>query len=771
MSVDSNAFLCIFALIVMVIIFLNELRHISTFIIKYNFINDVASINTKQNCQNIYCEAETPRFQLAKNMYNLLLPNDLFNAKSYTILILIYAIMFFIIAFYNFIYLLNQIEFIIIDLFIIIIILYLLVFFILYIGLRYVPTDEQGYLNYYLTDFENYTQQSQGFNFTLFNALIFIMIIYYLINFEKIKKHFLQLALISLYFIFSLYIINIVGAFKENIEPSYQDANGDIHNPEFKKNFTADISHASEDYFCHNYMYLTTIPSSIFYDRLQANSLKYKIPQIYMFKYILEYGVPLFVCISVFLLVYLIMYLFNKEKKFSMEKVLIYIAPIIILFVLMLFIFNFTTYNTAFNKYVLYGATSSVYKRKLNSVNNIVTPFIKMHEYKQDPIRQKSYLYHYIVINVLISYLTKYINADNTFSTLNKLNNFEDIQYMNNNGTKFKQILDNDINDIEKFKAYYEELFRLVLNYNGNEIPTNLDKSNINSNYISLLDKIFSIEDDSKKFKFESINDICIIPTTDKATAYKTNIYNSVAYCIHILDKYNNNKEELSNMYFYIENDNTCYIYKFLLKGGDHIKPPTYAQTYKTQIDNIIDYFLNNLRILYYDYDGIKKLPTGTTDQAYTENFYSIMYNTLKSFVDTKIENDYQFKLNISQNNTCEYTLHYLYHKMISTLEVFNKEGNNDLKNKIRNMYYQINDKKTEINLYKAGEKNATFEKNDTEPETRYKINGLENSSANDENIIKLANQQIKENFVFTYVVNIIIIFSMYTLILKSFSN
>lgn len=107
---------------------------------------------------------------------------------------------------------------------------------------------------------------------------------------------------------------------------------------------------------------------------------------------------------------------------------------------------------------------------------------------------------------------------------------------------------------------------------------------------------------------------------------------------------------------------------------------------------------------------------------------------------------------------------------MISTLEVF-KEGNNDLKNKIRNMYYQINDKKTEINLYKAGEKNATFEKNDTEPETRYKINGLENSSANDENIIKLANQQIKENFVFTYVVNIIIIFSMYTLILKSFSN
>ena len=46
-----------------------------------------------EKCNGIYCEAETDRYQIAKNSYNLLMPNDVFNSKTYTILVFIISIM------------------------------------------------------------------------------------------------------------------------------------------------------------------------------------------------------------------------------------------------------------------------------------------------------------------------------------------------------------------------------------------------------------------------------------------------------------------------------------------------------------------------------------------------------------------------------------------------------------------------------------------------------------------------------------------------------
>jgi hypothetical protein len=75
--------------IMMIIIYLNEMRHISMFIFNFNYIKDLSKIIMEQKCNNIYCEAETDRYQIAKNSYNLRMPNDVFNSKTYTIFVFI----------------------------------------------------------------------------------------------------------------------------------------------------------------------------------------------------------------------------------------------------------------------------------------------------------------------------------------------------------------------------------------------------------------------------------------------------------------------------------------------------------------------------------------------------------------------------------------------------------------------------------------------------------------------------------------------------------
>ena len=119
------------------------MRNISMFIFNFNYIKDLARITMDEKCNGIYCEAETDRYQIAKNSYNLLMPNDVFNSKTYTIFVFIISIMIFI---YYYRMLINfkdnpkTSRTITLSFFIILIII---------IGVRYVPNDEQGYKNYY----------------------------------------------------------------------------------------------------------------------------------------------------------------------------------------------------------------------------------------------------------------------------------------------------------------------------------------------------------------------------------------------------------------------------------------------------------------------------------------------------------------------------------------------------------------------------------------------------------------------------------------------
>ena len=130
--------------IMMIIIYLNEMRNISMFIFNFNYIKDLSKIVMEQKCNNIYCEAETDRYQIAKNSYNLLMPNDVFNSKTYTIFVFIISILVFI--YYHYILFDKQgggnKPYYVLNIFLLIILLTIIIY-------RYVPNDDAGYLNYF----------------------------------------------------------------------------------------------------------------------------------------------------------------------------------------------------------------------------------------------------------------------------------------------------------------------------------------------------------------------------------------------------------------------------------------------------------------------------------------------------------------------------------------------------------------------------------------------------------------------------------------------
>ncbi len=141
------------------------MRNISMFIFNFNYIKDLARITMDEKCNGIYCEAETDRYQIAKNSYNLLMPNDVFNSKTYTIFVFIISIMIFI-YYYRMLKLydytvesveydytaewylwylnlsFNRFLYILIHALLLTILLWMIIY-------RYTPYDEQGYLNYF----------------------------------------------------------------------------------------------------------------------------------------------------------------------------------------------------------------------------------------------------------------------------------------------------------------------------------------------------------------------------------------------------------------------------------------------------------------------------------------------------------------------------------------------------------------------------------------------------------------------------------------------
>jgi hypothetical protein len=207
----------------MIIIYLNEMRNISMFIFNFNYIKDFSKIIMEQKCNNIYCEAETDRYNIAKNSYNLLLPNDIFNSKTYIIFVFILSILIYIYYYYILIRDILELDKTNIAKYIAQIMLHIGLFAII-LGIiisRYVPTEEAGYLNY----FKN---TNSGLNYRLFIGMgitiglfIFILLIFS-IKSEEDKDNtstYIIIPCFMLSFILLLNLLNMVLTFKNNTKP------------------------------------------------------------------------------------------------------------------------------------------------------------------------------------------------------------------------------------------------------------------------------------------------------------------------------------------------------------------------------------------------------------------------------------------------------------------------------------------------------------------------------------------------------------------------
>jgi len=245
-------------LIMMIIIFINELKNISLSFFKINYIKDVSDINIKKYCNDIYCEAETSRFKIADNSYNLLSSNDIFNTKTYYVMILIiilaiYAHIFYNLIEYNNVYCLaidnidgNIIRNIIKSLPIILGIA-VFTFALIIIIARYIPSDRVGYKNYF-----NYnnpllsginTYNIENISYYILSTIVVIGVLYILIalsanileypdeqRIKGSKYKFLSIGYFIIIVMFSYLILNFMNILLTFSNNKYPKLDGDILN-------------------------------------------------------------------------------------------------------------------------------------------------------------------------------------------------------------------------------------------------------------------------------------------------------------------------------------------------------------------------------------------------------------------------------------------------------------------------------------------------------------------------------------------------------------
>lgn len=199
--------------IIMIIIYLNEMRNISMFIFNFNYIKDFSKIIMEQKCNNIYCEAETDRYNIAKNSYKLLLPNDIFNSKTYIIFTFMLSILIYI--YYHYILIHDIIDsqkiypYYLLHILLFATILGMIIF-------RYVPNEEAGYLNY----FKN-TDRGIFIGLGFVIGISILVLLSFLIKPKKDRHNstYIIIPCFMLSIILLLNLLNIILTFRNNTKP------------------------------------------------------------------------------------------------------------------------------------------------------------------------------------------------------------------------------------------------------------------------------------------------------------------------------------------------------------------------------------------------------------------------------------------------------------------------------------------------------------------------------------------------------------------------
>jgi len=665
----------------MVVIFLNELKNITISFIKTKYFIDISKANLDKNCNNIYSQAETGSFNLAKNSFGILLANDIFNTKSYYFIILLILILLFFKLFNDFTKLNDPAIFgnfsTDVHRYVKAIILYYPLIFIVIFGIliismiarRNTPNENEGYDIYFKKHI--HVIASLLYSFIVINVIGYFTLLCLMI--EKSNKRFSNiiinisfLILLNIYLYLIFNIINIIFTFKneEVLDDSADVVNKDISYYTLTNFYKKYFDIIDKDY--------TTSPESC-----------YNIGG-YIVKNIGSLLIYIFIVFIIFIGIFL-----TIEDSFVVYYNDNILMPLFVFLILTLYIFLFVVFNTDYNKYVIYGVYNSIYKTKLNNLNNVVIPYIKLHQLKAttDSIVNHDFSEQYIITNIIASIInntlcmTSYNGKDND----NILDNFEqikDIKYVKytENSTEYKKST-NDYNrkDYDNFKEYYGIVLK-------NRIGIQLTRDNTIHNYITLITNEQLLESDNTKniwdnFEIETdVNEIPNIHLIDSYIdmykyKYRFRILNLINICKIIFNDdniFNPKFDNLKKKYFYIGDK---IQYKFLINIKNSAEYISFIEEYEIIINE------NRLE----------------TEKKIRENLQNSKLNFVKdSFKNILIEdiNNDDFGVLNNDDEFNNYAVHH-YAKVLSNLTNLDRETyeNNDdisirymgLKNTINN--------------------------------------------------------------------------------------
>ena len=477
------------------------------------------------------------------------------------------------------------------------------------------------------------------------------------------------------------------------------------------------------------------------------------------------------------------------------------LLPLITLSILIIYIISFISFNTTFNKYVVYKCLDCSYKRSLNKLNNIVTPYIRLYDNKKKT-GNKNYLHHYIIANVFYSLLNGHIKLTKTGSdTITpdsaKYSNTTNIK---SNNYKFANMNNNVLNNDNVFREYYKETFKNIYkNYDDN----NVENQPLYKNFDYILANA-NLKKDNEEKLISYLNDRIYKDSITKGSNLEY-IYNIIQRCFELFDEnqfnnnllyYNNPKSKkdgidvYKNFYFYNVNKNDKIIpYQFILKldsitaVDEFIKGNKNTFQYSGTMDELlkfnddpyisIDPTKNNINLQKiiakfllilchinynkYKYSLATTTSTPTKKEIYerkTRYLYKLFSNT--SYNDTYVIDD------TFDNNTIPITdeyekLTYIYNYLETKyVHISSNNNNNYLMNIIKSINKKIND----------DDKNFNEESKDAQ----YLFGNYLNKSKdfdNEDEILNIANNISTTSFGITYITNMILLLTYYYLVLK----
>lgn len=531
----------------MILIFINELINITKSYLLIHYYKDVADINLNKNCNDIYCEAETGRFKLSNNVYDIILPTDINNMQIYYY-ILVFLMVFLFIGYYakliktyekiNVFFNKYEISSSLpsICLFAVTYFLLLIIVIIcitLLLVRRYAPTDKKGYLQLFYLNYNNFIKNKKiketednkvsdpddigigniqvifiGSIIALFVIFITLCLCYIpnLSNEESVKEFsdytkdnnqyrsyklryifiFIFLAIIFvLIFICSTYLL----ADKNYNNPSQHIAvsseyKDDTTKPtafynQKKEDFTINDKSSTDgidyDKYSFNagstYNSIDTFYDKYYYDNFKYNFLDSNDINIYIIFFI-TIGL-----LSVFMLFTYFIYKYNKNKEGSefCNPIIIFLPACVVIILFILYIYIFTDFNKNYNKNYIYGAYNSIYNNYLLRLNNIVVPYIHLHESIESNKENTDYLENYIITNVFASIITNNLpiyNGNTPEMTQEQtevdassyMNQLPDDNLANLTGYTIIETADHAINNdniynLDYFTEHYNELF------------------------------------------------------------------------------------------------------------------------------------------------------------------------------------------------------------------------------------------------------------------------------------------------------------------------